>query len=157
MSDDLPFLRLLGAAAFSLTLGVAACASDDPTPAGCTPGSADGCPSGQVCSAAGSCEATNAVSGALVIESANARACEVLLESSTTEVVRATYADGVSGALRRRPPRVAIAVASETDRAFATDAIRLELAGAAAGVEVVKVDCYDASGAALATASASVR
>lgn len=149
----------LRAAGLLLALSAAACSGggDDGQTSGCTPGASTGCPSGQLCSADGTCQPTGGTPGTLVIDSASARACEILLESPSTRVLRATYGAGVKGAMRSRAPRVAIAVASATDASFAGDAIQLELDGATSDVRVAQVDCYDASGAALSSASATVR
>lgn len=154
---SLSITSILRTASLLAALGASACSGggDDGTPSsGCTPGVADSCPSGQVCNAAGTCEPTSGVAGALVIDSAGAHACEILLASSGAAITRVTYGTGVTGAMRARPPRVAIAVSSGD--AFAADAIQLEIDGAASDLSVSSVDCYDASGAPLAGASASI-
>ncbi len=155
-SQFLSITSILRTVALSAALAASACSGGDDgvTPSGCTPGAADACPSGQTCNAAGSCEPTSGVAGALVIDSADARACEILLESSGATITRATFGAGVTGAMRTRPPRVAIAVTSE--QAFAADAIQLQIDGAASNVSVTRIDCYAASGAPLTGASASV-
>lgn len=152
-----PITRAAQAMGLALTLCAAACSSSDgdgSTPTGCTPGAAEACPSGETCSAAGLCVPTGGVAGALVIDGADARACEILLASASTQVVNASFGDGVTGVLRRRDPRAAIAVSSAAG--FADDAIRLELDGAPSGLSVAEVNCYDANGAALAGVTASV-
>ncbi|MEQ9498066.1 MAG: hypothetical protein RIT81_14440 [Deltaproteobacteria bacterium] len=154
---SLSITSLLRTASLVAALGASACSGggdDGKTPSGCTSGVADSCPSGQICNAAGTCEPTSGVAGALVIDSAGARACEILLASSGAAITRATYGTGVTGAMRARPPRVAIAVSS--DQAFGADAIQLEIDGATSDLSVSSIDCYDASGAPLSSASASI-
>lgn len=128
--------------------------SDDPM-GGCTPGTSDGCAAGQVCSAAGVCEANGTTAGQLVIDAEGARACEILLQGDAAQVARLVSGAGVESALRARPPRYAIALAS-TSGALAKDAVTLEVEGEPSALTVSSVECFDEAGAPLAGATASI-
>ena len=159
-------LKLLNhASPFVLALGMLACSGSEstpgpttmPPPTGCTPGTTQGCSAGEICSAEGTCVPDGTTAGALVINAASARACEVLLSSDATAVVGATYATGVQGALRSRPPRYAIAVSQAANQPFAGDAVVLQLDGDSSAVTVEKVNCYDNTGSAITGATASLQ
>lgn len=149
------FLPILLATAL---VGVAACGSGDetPPPMKCTPGASSDCPAGQVCSASGVCEA-GGVQGSLAIDAAEARACEVLLESATAKVVDVAFGSSDTGAFRARPPRYAVAVSRTSNTPFDGDSIRVTIDGDTAAVSVKSVACYDASGASISGASASLK
>ena len=145
--------------AFS-ALGACSGSDDAPPPGGngCTPGARDGCPAGQICSADGVCTPDGSTPGALVIETASARACEVLLSSSgSAQVVSAAYGSGTKGVLRARPPRFAIALNQTNDTPFDSSAITLQIEGSASELSVQTVNCFDSAGAALPSATATLR
>jgi hypothetical protein len=142
--------------AAALAFGVAACSDDDKKkdpPAGCTPGTTTGCAAGQICGSDGTCQA--ATSGMITIATASARSCELLFEQAGTTIVDATWGTGVKGAVRKRPPNVAIAISRTSDAAFGADAVTLQLDGAPSGVSLTDARCFDASGAVIDNADVS--
>ena len=146
------FVAALGSA------GVACSGSDgdSPPPGGqCTPGTSTGCPAGQICTAEGVCQSAG-VQGSLSISAPSARSCEILLESTEASVLSANFGSGVVGAFRARPPRYAVAMTRASDGSFGSDAATLTIEGATSAVAVRKVDCYDAAGAAVSGASATI-
>ncbi len=138
------------------------CGGDtDPT---CTPGesgcecNSDGnCDAGLVCGSGNTCQTDTTGESGLVFATASARACELLFEQTGTTITNATWGDGVRGVLRRRPPRVAIAVTQTTDRAFATGDVNLEFDGPVSDLILSEVRCFDSAGALIADATVTLR
>ncbi|MEM6370804.1 MAG: hypothetical protein AAGD10_19390 [Myxococcota bacterium] len=152
--------HILHASFLTLALSLAtACGSSGGSGGGmCTPGSATGCPSGQTCNEQGLCVDDGTTSGRLVIDAAGATACEVLLESPSAEVLAMTPGPGVDGALRARRPRYAVALAAGGMRSLnGGEGTQLDVRGSPAALSVRTVNCFDANGVPLPSASALVR
>lgn len=93
----------------------------------------------------------------LVIDSEQARACELLIEESdAARVLSATYGAGTIGALRRRAPRVAIAVSRADDTPFDKDSVALEAMGAPDDLNLT-ARCFDGEGSELPDAAVTLR
>jgi hypothetical protein len=125
---------------------------------GCTLGT-EGC----ACNATGGCDAplvcdnsvcvTPTASEGATISDTTARACEMLFEQRGTNIIGATYGTDVKGALRKRPPNVAIAVSRGVDQPFEADSVILGLDGAGSGVVLQQSRCFDAAGAVISGAT----
>lgn len=129
----------------------------------CTPGEA-GC----ACTMEGTCSGDNACvngmcegaqsSGLTITGAEAARSCEILLEEQANgRVLGATYADGVKGAWRRHAPNVAFAITSTSDTAFPAGAVSVQFADGGTLPAVSKVTCFDASGATIDGAAATLK
>ena len=154
-------LRLALLFVLILFLGCDGCSKEDPPD--CPAGTADcpcredaSCDDGLVCSGDVCTTEVGQVVG-LTIGSEDARSCEILLvETASSTIESASYGEGTSGALRRRDPNVAIAVARNDDTAFTTSSIALVVDG---DVEELSLEarCFDASGAELSEPDVNLR
>ncbi len=147
--------RTFLSSALFLSVGVASGCSDpegeqNNTPIECVAGqvgcactSASTCGDGAVCEE-GMCVGV-AVSG-LTISSELARSCEVLLLESGSEILGATYADGVQGAWRKRAPNVALALSQTSDATLPAGTASLQISGDPSGLSIQEVSCFDAQG-----------
>lgn len=121
---------------------------------GCACTAESTCGAGAVCTD-GMCVGAT-VSG-LTVESADARSCEILLEETGAQIKAATYLEGVQGAMRRKAPRVAIAMMRDGDEAFPAGAASLTIDGETSGVRVDSVRCFDGAGAEIQGASVTLQ
>ena len=129
-------------------------------PKECSPGEmncvckADGsCDGGAVCSAD---LCVGATLRGLSIDAQGARSCEIMLkESGDAKVLGATYSDGISGALRRQAPNVAVALAAEADADLPGSTAQVQIDSDSEGVSVESVRCFDNEGAVIDGAQAS--
>ncbi len=99
-----------------------------------------------------------AQSSGLTITSDAARSCEIMLtESEGGRVLGATYAEGVKGSWRRRAPNVALALTRTDDAAFPASSASIQFAEGGTLPTVGKVRCFDAEGAEIDGASATLQ
>ncbi len=129
----------------------------------CTPGEAScactdngGCNDGLECSN-NVCTTPGGTQTGLTISANGARSCEVLFaEGAGVKVLGATYGDGVTGALRRQAPKVALAFSRTTDADFAGGSVQVQLSGDASALSVSQTKCYDADSKLIDGASVSL-
>lgn len=83
----------------------------------------------------------------LVVDAPDARSCELLLvESAGARVLEATFAEGTLGAMRRRAPRVALAISRDADADLPESLGALTIEGDVANIQVDAITCYLADG-----------
>jgi len=82
----------------------------------------------------------------LSVSSPDARSCEIAFNEGATRLLGASYTGGVRGKLLRRPPHVALALTQTADAAIPAGAVQLQLDGAASGLTLSSVRCFDRAG-----------